>query len=281
MAFPPPRPLRNAFAEANASSADGRDHIGEVIDPEASSNPSSEPLPPAKEFACHLVHNKSKKAWATLSVLGDTVQSKGSPAILQDTPISGEVRLDLGSGESIHSIILLLRGQVITGATPSEMFTFFELPTTLWTRSMGDPRNPSVSDRPTKWGEKLKGAYTWPFSVTLPATVTLPVGRREEVFPLPQTFFERHTRARIKYELSVRFQRTGLRTDHRLSTTLNYLPVSRPGPASRLRQLSYQQHTALLGPDADPEGWHAFPVVKTRGRLPGCPSTEVKCTYTT
>lgn len=56
------------------------------------------------------------------------------------------------------------------------------------------------------------------------------------------------------------------------------MPVSRPNPPSRLRQLAYQQHTALLGPDSDPEGWHPIPFVRTRGKLSRTsPSIEAKC----
>ncbi|KAJ7761954.1 hypothetical protein DFH07DRAFT_814637, partial [Mycena maculata] len=155
------------------------------------------------------------------------------------------------------------------------MVSFIDLPVTLWSRSMGDPRNPDGN----KWIEKLQGKYTWPFSIPLPPTVSLPgVGGRDEVFRLPPTFFERHTRAHVEYDIIVRFTRAKLRSDHRLSTTLNYMPLSRPGPPSRLRQLAYQQHTALLGPDSDPEGWHTLPFAKTRGKLAGASrSVEAKC----
>jgi len=147
------------------------------------------------------------------------------------------------------------------------MVTFVELPTTLWSRSMGDPRNPSSDGNRAKWSDKLKGTYVWPFSITLPPTVSLPFVEREEVFRLPESFFERHTRGQIEYEIAVRFTRAKLRSDHRLSTTLIYMSLSRPGPPSRLRQLAYLQHTALLGPDSDPDGWYRSPSVRTRGKL--------------
>ncbi|KAJ7031300.1 hypothetical protein C8F04DRAFT_701302 [Mycena alexandri] len=221
--------------------------------------------------------NKSGKPWATLSLLGDAEHSKTVPVFVEGSPVTGEVRLDLESGDAIHAVLLSLRGQIITGATPSEMVTFVDLPITLWSRSMGDPRKPGVGG---KWSQKLRGEYVWPFSISLPPTVTLPaaVGRAEEVFRLPQTFFERHTRGQIEYEVTVRFTRTKLRSDHRLSAPINYMPVSRPGPPSRLRQLAYQQHTALLGPDSDPEGWHTLPSVTARGKLLSTSRTvEAKC----
>ncbi|KAJ7476019.1 hypothetical protein FB451DRAFT_1397386 [Mycena latifolia] len=232
-----------------------------------------------KEYTYDLF-NKSGKPWATLSLLGDAEHSKSAPAFIEGSPVTGEVRLDLESGDAIHAVFLSLKGQIITGATPNEMVSFIDIPVTLWARSMGDPRQPAVGGDGTKnkWNEKLKGKYIWPFSLSLPQTVSLLVGMQDEVFRLPQTFFERHTRAQIEYEVAVRFTRTKLRSDHRLSATLNYMPLSYPGPPSRLRQLAYQQHTALLGPDSDPEGWHTSPSVRIRGKLTGTShSVEAKC----
>ncbi|KAJ6623972.1 hypothetical protein B0H10DRAFT_760842 [Mycena sp. CBHHK59/15] len=199
--------------------------------------------------------------------------SKAIPAFVEGNTVTGEVRLDLES-DPIQTVVLSLKGQVITGVTPHEMYTFIDVPTTLWSRSMGDPRNPGSASNETKWTEKLRGQYVWPFSISVPPTVSL----RDEVFRLPPTFFERHTRAQIEYEISVRFTRTKLRSDHKLSTIINYMPLSRPGPFSYLRQLAYQQNTAMLGPDSDPEGWETLPYVRTRGKLPGSTrSFEAKC----
>ncbi|KAJ6513063.1 hypothetical protein C8R45DRAFT_1088145 [Mycena sanguinolenta] len=218
-----------------------------------------------KEFTFDLLH-KSGKPWATLLLRGDAEHSKTTPAFVEGAPVTGEVRLDLESGgEAIHAVALSIKGQIITGALPSEMVTFIDLPTTLWSRSMGDPRNPTNGGN--KWSEKLKGKYVWPFSISLPPTVSVPYLGRNEVFRLPETFFERHTRGQIEYEIAVRFTRAKLRSDHKLSTTFSYRPLSRPGPPSGLRQLAYSQHTALLGPDSDSEGWQTSASVKTRGKL--------------
>ncbi|KAF7336764.1 hypothetical protein MVEN_02111600 [Mycena venus] len=232
----------------------------------SASLPEQPPSPELKEYTFDLF-NKSGKSWATLSLLGNAEHSKTTPAFVEGSPVTGEVRLDLESGDGIHSVVLSIKGQIITGATPSEMVTFIDLPTTLWSRSMGDPRKPSSDGNRNKWSEKLKGKYVWPFSISLPPTVTLPFAGQEEIFRLPESFFERHTRGQIEYEVAVRFTRAKLRSDHRLSTTLIYMPLSRPGPPSRLRQLAYLQHTALLGPESDPEGWHTSPSVRTRGKL--------------
>ena len=97
---------------------------------------------------------------------------------------------------------------------------------TLWSKSEGDPRNVDSHDgssssgaTPTspKFNGKLQGDYTWHFSIDLPKEVLIPCGNRNEpkVFTLPETFNERHTRASIIYEVSVRFIRNKLRAGHR------------------------------------------------------------------
>ncbi|KAJ7455296.1 hypothetical protein B0H11DRAFT_2067547 [Mycena galericulata] len=274
MAYVPPlyKSTRNPFLpDPPSSETIRRPDSGPYIETPPSPPP---PVRTLKEYTYDLL-NKSAKPWATLVLLGDAEHSRSVPAILEGSPVTGEIRLDLDSGDAIHAVLLSIKGQIITGATPNEMVSFIDLPVTLWARSMGDPRNPDGN----KWSERLRGKYVWPFSIDLPPTVSLPFGGRDEIFRLPPTFFERHTRAKVEYDFSVRFTRTKLRSDHRLSTTLNYMPVSRPGPPSRLRQLAYQQHTALLGPDSDPEGWHTLPFVKTRGKLEADPSrsVEAKC----
>ncbi|KAF7374744.1 hypothetical protein MSAN_00359900 [Mycena sanguinolenta] len=264
------RSIRNPFQD---SPPNGQTCLAEVE--AAEPPPSSRQL---KEFTFDLLH-KSGKPWATLLLRGDAEHSKTTPAFVEGAPVTGEVRLDLESGgEAIHAVALSIKGQIITGALPSEMVTFVDLPTTLWSRSMGDPRNPTNDGN--KWSQKLKGKYIWPFSISLPPTVSLPYFGRNEVFHrLPESFFERHTRGQIEYEIAVRFTRPKLRTDHKLSTTFNYLPLFKPGPPSGLRQLAYSQHTALLGPDSDTEGWQSSPSVKTRGKLSSSSrSVDATCT---
>ncbi|KAK7033273.1 hypothetical protein R3P38DRAFT_3504025 [Favolaschia claudopus] len=212
-----------------------------------------------KEYTFDLV-NKAGKPWAVLSVLGNEEYSKTIPTFNEGVPVTGEVRLDLESSDSIHAAILSFKGHLITGINP---VTFIDVTNTLWSRSMGDPRNPSSDGSNSKWNEKLKGNYVWPFSVSLPPTITI----GSEVYRLPESFSERHTRAQIEYEVSVKFMRGKLRSDHRLNTAVHYIPFSRPSPSSGLRQLAYSQHTALLGPESDPEGWYNTSSFRTKGKL--------------
>lgn len=79
---------------------------------------------------------------------------------------------------------------------------------------MGDPRNPSSSVE-TKYKEKLRGEYQWTFSIPLPKEIVLPAGPKKDpqIFRLPETFIERHTRASVQYDLSLRLARGKLKID--------------------------------------------------------------------
>ncbi|KAK7016287.1 hypothetical protein R3P38DRAFT_3203434 [Favolaschia claudopus] len=254
---PPTNSLRNPFAPEPAT----------VTQEPPSSNLESNyhqqnPVEEAKvkEYTFDLV-NKAGKPWAVLSILGNEEYSKTIPAFDEGVPVAGEVRLDLESSDSIHAIILSVKGQLITGINP---VTFIDVQTTLWSRSMGDPRKPSSDGSNSKWNEKLKGNYVWPFSVSLPPTITI----GNEVYRLPESFSERHTRAQIEYEVSTRYQSVLTKnTTLRLNTVVHYIPFSRPTPSSGLRQLAYSQHTALLGPESDPEGWYNTSSFRTKGKL--------------
>lgn len=64
----------------------------------------------------------------------------------------------------------------------------------------------------------------------------------------------------------------------RLHIPINYVPALRPAAPSLLRQLAYQQNTALLGPGSDPDGWHTLPTVVVKGRLGGKRDVTAQCT---
>jgi len=131
-----------------------------------------------------------------------------------------------------------VHGQVITGANQGEQLTFVDIQRTLWSQSDGEPQNTSSDSGDStpvpllnpgganssgtpppspKFTGKLQGDYTWHFSIELPKQVVVPFGNRNEpqVFRLPQTFNERHARASICYDVSLRLNRGKLRADYR------------------------------------------------------------------
>ncbi|RDB25885.1 hypothetical protein Hypma_006734 [Hypsizygus marmoreus] len=231
-----------------------------------------------REFSYNL--KKKGKPWAVLTIFGNSALSDTTPVVLEGSSLNGTVNLLLGSGDPIQAVVVSVKGQIITGASPGDQYTFLDIATNLWSQSLGDPRNPSSVPSDIKFTDKLRGDYCWPFSIPLPREVVLCVGAQNEsqTFHLPQTFVERHTRASIQYEVILHLSRSKLRTDHRIQVTFGYIPVTRPGPASPLRQLAYQENTPLWGPDEDPEGWHTLPSADIRGRIFGRRPVDGKCT---
>lgn len=65
---------------------------------------------------------------------------------------------------------------------------------------------------------------------------------------------------------------------HRLETTFTYIPISKPESFSLLRQLAYQENSPLMGPDADPEGWHTSAPISIRGTVFKNRVVEAHCT---
>jgi len=99
--------------------------------------------------------------------------------------------------------------------------------------------------------DNILGDFSLPFAIPIPTSVSL--SGRTGFYRLPQSFKDQLTRASVQYQLSVRFK-CGLERQY-LQTLFNYVPCIKPDPPSPLRQLSYENRSPLLGPEADPEGW--------------------------
>ena len=56
-----------------------------------------------------------------------------------------------------------------------------------------------------------------------------------------------------------------------------YVPHSRPGPASLMRQVAYHDRKAVPGPEVDPEGWLTLPPVNHTGKLFNGKQSTVQC----
>ncbi|KDR78971.1 hypothetical protein GALMADRAFT_244680 [Galerina marginata CBS 339.88] len=259
--------------------------------PSRTSNPRAAREPGIKEFPHEL--KKKGKSFAVMTIIAEESYSRQIPTFLEGMPVKGRVRLTLDKPDGIQSVVVSVTGQVIVGANQGEQLTFIDISQTLWSHFDGEPQNtnsddgnssPEGTDVPTgsppKFTGKLQGDYTWQFSIDLPKEVVLPSGPRNQphVFNPPQTFNERHTRASINYEVSVRFTRGKLRTDHRIPAQIGYIPMTRPPPFPYLRRLAYQQGTPLLGPTMDPDGWFSTEPVQVRGSIFNDRTVEVGCT---
>ncbi|KAJ3852567.1 hypothetical protein EV368DRAFT_82394 [Lentinula lateritia] len=222
----------------------------------------------SKEFTYN-IPLKGNKSSASLSLYGNALISKHLPTFLEDSEVDGLVKVDVESGESINAVVISIQGKILSGA---KQHIFLNYNQTLW----------SLSDGHTSPNGKLQGVHDWPFSVHLPKEVSLTIGSKDapqvEVFRLPQTFMERHARASIQYEVIARFSRGLLKTDHRIITPFIYVPIIRPGLPSRLRQVAYEENTAIPGPIADPQGWRTLAPVQIQGKLFNRQTVNFSCT---
>ena len=64
----------------------------------------------------------------------------------------------------------------------------------------------------------------------------------------------------------------------RLAGPFGYIPITRPPPFSILRQIAYQEGTALLGPTIDTEGWFRTESVKVQVKVFNTRTVKVGCT---
>ena len=63
----------------------------------------------------------------------------------------------------------------------------------------------------------------------------------------------------------------------RIETKFGFIPVTRPPPFPPLRQLAYREEFPLLGPTADPDGWHSKDPIRIEGTLNGR-HVQIGCT---
>ncbi|KAF9533876.1 hypothetical protein CPB83DRAFT_804836 [Crepidotus variabilis] len=270
----------------------------------------------SKEFNFDL--KRKGKTFAGMTIMADSPLAKTMPVIVEGQPVKGFARLALDKPKSIQTISVHITGQVITGLNQGEQLCFINISETLWSQSMGDPRlaasrySPECTGRKASFGQHLTvspktqgdlspsssrstsktsakfagkipaGEYFWDFSIDLPKEVLLPAtpGGKPQLFHPPQSFNERHTRASVIYEVLVKFGRTSIfLSDHRVATPFGYIPVTYPPPFPPLRASAYQDHTPLLPPAIDPDGWHAVEPVKVSGTLFNNRTVNIRCSF--
>ncbi|KAJ7053344.1 hypothetical protein C8F01DRAFT_1167150 [Mycena amicta] len=196
--------------------------------------------------------------WAMMTVNGDArISSAIAPTILQGTNVAGSVQLALRNTESIQAVRVVVRGEVL-GGTPGEgngiPIVFLELKKTLWSSSEGDPNAPATKAATT----------TGRFSIELPTEIT----KGGKTYRLPHSFGTGRGYFSLQYvvELHIVRPKFHLGRDEKLPVIFTYFTLNQAATPSPLRTarpfllgrnlLAYQENSPLLGPDADPEGWH-------------------------
>ncbi|KAJ7705564.1 hypothetical protein B0H17DRAFT_1038321 [Mycena rosella] len=249
--------------------------------PAATSEPAAArpniPLTPAPKEFIYEIKNIRGKPMITLTLLGDPRLGRSVPAFTEGANITGSVKLNLKSPDPIESIVIFVRGDLVTAGDEEQRLNFFRMRKYVWRPAMGDPRAPS-EDGTANWEEKLHGEYHWPLSLKLPERLEASQGGGEGN-RLPHTFAERFSRACTEYYLELRINRRGrFRSDDRLMTQFGFFSMQQPGRPSLLRQLAYETNAPVPTPLSDPEGWHALAPVQIRGMIFGERSVDTKCT---
>ncbi|KAJ3745018.1 hypothetical protein DFH05DRAFT_1491925 [Lentinula detonsa] len=191
--------------------------------------------------------------------------------------ITGLVKLNLKTPETIQRIIMTVRGRAITGANEGGSHIFLDHSVSLWSKEQGEPnayRNDLTAVAGTSTSSrqgKLLGSYTFPF------TFSLPTGEADGV-ALPDTFHERASGVRVRYELVLKIGRGRLKSDSKLHIPVVYHCRTAPSPPSILRQHAYQENTTAPGPPLDPDGWSTFSPVDCIGRLLNSRTVILRCT---
>ncbi|KAI5122160.1 hypothetical protein M0805_007059 [Coniferiporia weirii] len=213
----------------------------------------------------------NKHPWATLRFKSSAPSDKSLPVFFEDQVVSGKVELDLQKPESIKSIAISIKGIVCAG---HDEIVFLHLSETLWDKSKGDPRS-SANDLRTEmnYTEKLKGLYSWPFSIAFTPEVVVNdklanVLGLDSVERLPPNLSDIGRGPTISYRLILDVKRHGaLKLDSCLSTLIGYTPLTRPGAPSTARRNSYEKDTPVLGPSLDPDGWQIIQRLEVTGTL--------------
>ncbi|KAJ7451833.1 hypothetical protein B0H11DRAFT_1877092 [Mycena galericulata] len=218
--------------------------------------------------------NRGGTPWATLVIYGDPRLAKVTPTVPEGSNLAGSATLCLASPETIQAVCILIKGDIVSGSinVPVTRRGFLESKHIMWSAAEGDPRNPGNIAKSSK--VKLKGDYNWPFSIELPPTLS----KDGKTFSLPHTFSDRLASLSIQYTAELRIVRGKLRTDDKVTCPFRYFSMRQPGPPSVLRQLAYQENSPLLGPDADPEGWHTESF-SAKGTIFSSRMIDVKCTF--
>ena len=91
-----------------------------------------------------------------------------------------------------------------------QRFTFVRVEKTLWAPRFGnpdeaaandtsDPATASATQRPSEFNGKLRGTFTFPFSLALPPSVVISDHGPKEMYDIPSTFKDRA--ASVNYKL--------------------------------------------------------------------------------
>lgn len=197
---------------------------------------------PSSGFTEHIYSLTTSRdvPWVNLKLQSRARLPSQLPSFYEGEPITGMVEFNLQREDSIKAVsVRVCTHQILAAKSPNfllnivpiteyltqilgQMTTsstnvqpFLSISQVLWETSMGDPS--LTVPNPVKFRGKLLGSYQWPFTFTLPDTITLNGGdgpnREAPAWRIPPSFSERLTRVHIQYQLTVFIRRGKLRID--------------------------------------------------------------------
>ncbi|KAJ2923675.1 hypothetical protein H1R20_g13418, partial [Candolleomyces eurysporus] len=197
------------------------------------------------EFTLESGGTTSKRhTWATLQLSSVVPNAVKRPRYTGGDNVEGSIILDLKRPQTIHSVVVLLRGKMMTNALTEGTQVFLESSHTIRSGGAANRGNPNSK-------------YT-----------------------TPQTVLERGINGNVMYEVVVKIVSGLLRTKDRITANVLYVPVIKAPPLPPLRASAYRAGTYLVGPDDDPSGWHALSPLKLNINVKERPSlaADIVCT---
>ncbi|KLO17430.1 hypothetical protein SCHPADRAFT_169098 [Schizopora paradoxa] len=210
--------------------------------------------------------DKSKTPWLSL-ILVSGPYSTSLPSFTEGEAIQGRVVIDLAKPQSIDSIFITVKGMIYCNLY--ETTKFYSESKIVWKAEANEPPAPNLTTfrrkkSKSKSDAKLEGRHVWPFSFTIPHefAVKKAVAREFKLRPtelMPPTLDGKTGNSSIYYQFVVDVKRKGfLQADATLSSRFEYIPMSKPGAVSVLRNEAYLTESEPLGPADDVEGWSAL-----------------------
>lgn len=190
--------------------------------PGYSANAPQQPIAAQSDHSYALETTKGKK-WLSLFVKSRSNDPKSLPLFYEKDVVSGRIELDLEKSETIKGLVISVGdipclfeighcsylSQVRAGTTSvgQEEELFLNITYDIWNPALGHPTDDKASP------SKLKGQYSWPFSIHLPSETTVKGAKNKSLFNLPPTFTERASPAYIDYKIVVTVKRAALRVN--------------------------------------------------------------------
>lgn len=97
--------------------------------------------------------------------------------------------------------------------------SFLNINHDIWNPALGHPTDDKASP------SKLKGRFSWPFSIHLPSATSVKDGKGSKNFSLPPSFSERASTAYIDYKIAVTIKRSALKINQMYACPLFILSL--------------------------------------------------------